>query len=111
MIETIIRDYLMSGLDVPVYVSVPAGPPDSYVVIERTGGTEENHIRSATVAIQSYAATMYDAATLHESVLEAVKGMIELDSISSVEVNAEYNFTDTSTRQPRYQAVFDFVYY
>lgn len=111
MIETIIRDYLLSGLDVPVYISVPAGPPDSYVVVERTGGAEENHIRSATVAVQSYGPTMYDAATLHESVLEAVKGMIELDSISSVEVNAEYNFTDTSTRQPRYQAVFDFVYY
>lgn len=112
MIEGIVRAYLLTSLnDVPVYIDVPAEPPKKYVAIERTGGGEEEHIRSAMIAIQSYGATRYEAATLHESVLEAMKKLNELDNISASDLNAEYDYTDTTTKRYRYQSVFDIIYF
>lgn len=111
MIEKIIRDYLTEHLDAPVYTEQPKEKPIAYVVIERTGGSRENMIRSATLAIQSYNKTMLTAAQLHERVIELMNDSITLDAISSVDINSEYNFTDTATKQYRYQAVFDIVYY
>ena len=111
MIEEIVRNYLLSALDVPVYIDVPSEPPESYVVIERTGGGETEHIREATIALQSYGSRRYDAAVLHEFVMGVMKDIIILDSISSCEINAEYDFTDISTKRFRYQAVYNIVYY
>ena len=111
MIESIIRDYLLSKVDVPVYIVKPAKLPSSYIFIERTGGGIDNHIRRATVAVQSIGKTMEEAAILHESALEHMQNAIELNRISSVYVNSEYNFTDTETKEYRYQGVFEITYY
>lgn len=111
MIEKIIRDYLLSKLTEDVFVQLPKNPPDSYVAIERTGGRTENHIRYATFAIQSIAPKMLAAIQLHEQVIEEMLNIIELDSIGSISLNSNYNFTDGDTGTYRYQAVFDIVYY
>ena len=111
MIEAIVRNYLLPSVSVPIYVDVPSEPPESYIVIERTGGGMEEHIRNAQIAVQSYAGSRFNAATLHEQVLQLMEGLIELDSVSACNVNAEYDFTDTTTKRYRYQAVFDIVYY
>lgn len=111
MIETIIRNYLKTELDVPVYIDVPASPPASYVSIERTGGREIEHIRTALIAIQSYGGSRLQAATLHESILALMKSIITLDAISACDLNAEYDYTDRQTDRYRYQAVFDITYY
>ena len=36
---------------------------------------------------------------------------VSMPAISSCERNTDYNFPDTTRRLPRYQAVFDLVYY
>lgn len=54
---------------------------------------------------------MYKAAELNEEVKKVVAEMIELDSIARVQLNSDYNFTDTETKRYRYQAVFDINYY
>ena len=90
MIEKTILDYLSDCLpDVPVYMEVPADRPAVFVVIEKTGSSRINHIDSATIAVQSYAASLYDAAAL----------------------NSDYNYTDTTSKHYRYQAVFDVTFY
>lgn len=111
MIESIVRNYLLTALTVPVYIDVPANPPSKYVTIERTGGGEVEHIRNAMIAIQSYGGSRLEAATLHEEVSALMKSMNTLDVISACDLNAEYDFTDTSTKRYRYQAVFDIIYY
>ena len=111
MVEEIVRNYLLTKVNIPVYISVPDEPADKCIVIERTGGGMDNHIRRATVAVQSYGSTMYDAAELHEQVLEYMHDIITLDSVSACAVNSEYNFTDVTTKRFRYQAIFDIVYY
>ena len=111
MIEETLRNYLLTKVNVPVYIAKPGKLPESYVFIERVGGSVENHVRRASIAIQSIGKLMADAAQLHEDVLSYVQAAIELDEISSVYVNSEYNFTDTETKEYRYQALFDIVYY
>lgn len=109
MIEKIILDYLSKNLSAPVSMEVQQGQTD-FVVIEKTGNSADNHIYSATIAVQSYGRTMYEAAELNEKVKAAMERLIELDSVSKCELNTDYNFTDTDKKQYRYQAVFDVVY-
>lgn len=111
MIEKIVRDYLVTKLNVDVYVQIPKSPPESYVVLERTGGRVEEYIRYATIAVQSIAPTMLAAIELHEQVIGAMLNIAELDDIGSISLNSEYNYTDGDTGTYRYQAVFDVVYY
>ena len=72
MIEKTILDYLGSKLAESVYMEVPEDPPQSFAVIEKTGSGEENGIFTATLAVQSHAETLYDAATLNETVKAAM---------------------------------------
>ncbi|MGF0071905.1 hypothetical protein [Streptococcus orisratti] len=111
MIEVIIKKYLDEHLDVPSFFEHNTKMPARFVVIDRTGGNERTGLKSAVVALQSYAESLYEAASLNERVKEAVAGMIGLDAIASVRLNSDYNFTDTETKRYRYQAVFEFKYY
>ena len=38
-------------------------------------------------------------------------GLITLGAVAKVDLNSDYNFTDTTTKTYRYQAVFDIVHY
>ena len=111
MIEATVISYLASALSVPVGAELPAMLPASFVIVEKTGGGEANHIRDATIAVQSYAPTLFEAAQLNETVLTAMAGLVALPSISRCNLNTSYNFTDPTTKQYRYQAVFDIVHY
>lgn len=82
MIEVIIKNYLAEKLSVPV-----------------------------VLAIQSYAPSMYEAARLNERVKAAMDSAAELDAVSASRLNSDYNFTDTTTKRYRYQAVYDLVYF
>lgn len=111
MIEIIILDYLNANLSVPAAMERDKNMPDRFVILEKTGSGERNHISSATFAFQSYSKkSMHEAAVLNEELKQVVKNMIALDTIASVKLNSDYNFTDTSTKEYRYQAVFDFKY-
>lgn len=110
MIEKIMLDYLSESLAVPVYMEEPTEDQTSYVMIEKTGSTETNHIPTATLAFQSYGASLYDAAVLNDAVKSVVKHSTQLDQISSVRLNSDYNFTDPETKRYRYQALFVITY-
>ena len=84
---------------------------DSFCVVQKTGGGVTNRIRQATIAVQSYAPTLAEAATLNEAVITAMANMIELSDITAVRLNSDYEFSREATKQPRYQAVFDIYYY
>ena len=111
MIELIVKNYLDSKLSVPALMEKAEEPTDSYCLIEKTSGSKRNHICMATIAVQSYAKSLYEAAALNEGVKTAMEAIITLDSVSSCKLNSDYNFTDQSKKQYRYQAVFDLVYF
>lgn len=105
MIEKTILDYLGEHLTVPVYMEEPIDKPVSYVLIERTGSSESDLIESTTLALQSYGASLYDAAVLNMAVKARIKQAVELPNVSAVYINSDYNFTDTETKRYRYQCV------
>jgi hypothetical protein len=113
MIETIILNHLKTKLNIPVRLEKPEPLPSDgrYVLIEKVGSDESNQTGGSTFTFQSYAKSMYNAAALNEETKAAVKSLIELDEIVSVKLNSDYNFTDTTTKQYRYQAVFDIKHY
>lgn len=113
MIEKIILDYISEELpDVPCYMERPEKKPDGeYILLEKTGSSLSNHLPRATFAVQSYAPTLLQAAELNEEVKAVLLNAAVLSDISGVYLQNDYNYTNTTTKQPRYQAVFDFYYY
>lgn len=121
IIEEAVRNYLDEQIEEPVYMQEPEVNPnpalpnrqrDSFVVVEKTGGSISQHmIKRATIAVQSYAGTTYDASLLSELVKTVMLNMIVINDICKVELISDYNFPKTSIRQPRYQAVFEITYY
>lgn len=110
MIEKIVLDYLNEILEVPAYMEMPQQQPDRFVIIEKTGGSRENHINSATFALQSYAESKYLAASLNEEVKAAMDKIIELNAVLKSKYNTDYDYTDTAKKKYRYQAVYDVVF-
>lgn len=112
MIENIVLNHMEEKLDVFVGLEVPdEDVPSKYVIIEKTSSSRINHIDTATFAFKSYAPTMYEAAELNEAVKLAADGLIEHDLISRAALNSDYNFTDTSKKGYRYQAVYNITYH
>ena len=110
MIETIVIGYL-DGLDgIGAYAERPKDPPEEYLLIEKAGGGQENHIDRATMIVQSYADSLYRAATISHMVERAMENITELETVSKCELNSSYNYTDTESKKYRYQAVFNIVY-
>ena len=110
MIETIVLDYLSSVLPEPCSLEVPERPPARFVVLEKTGSSRENYINTASFAVQSYAPSLFEAAELNERVKAAMDDLILLPDIFSAKLDSDYNFTDTATKQYRYQAVYNITY-
>lgn len=92
-------------------MEVPAERPSKFIVIDKTGSGLSEHIRSTTVAIQSYDVTKAKASKLNDEVIKQMLNITELDSVSRVELNTDYPFPDTSNKGYRYQAVFDLIHY
>ena len=115
MIETTVLDYLNTAGILPsgvkAYMEQPQNAPARYVLIEKTSGSKENHMKKATIALQSYAESLYQAAALNEAVKEAMDESVALENIFRAKLNTDYNFTNTAKKQYRYQAVYDLAYF
>lgn len=112
MIEKTVIEWLKTEIsDVGIFGERPEEKPASYILILKTGGGKQNHINTATIAVQSYAPSMYQAAQLNETVKAAMERIILLDEISRCQLNSDYNFTNNETKEYRYQAVFNLIYF
>lgn len=115
-IEKIVYEYLQ-GRNFNVYMQAPESNPipdepmPSFVLIQKTGSGMTERLMEATLAIQSYGPSFWDASELNASIIEAMLDIISLDPITKITLNSDYEFADTERKQPRYQAVFDIVYY
>lgn len=109
IIEKAILDYLNDN-DITAFAERPEKPPEEYVVIEKTGATEEDLIVTSTIAFQSYAKTLANAMLLNEQVKALIRVADTLPCVSATFLNSDYNFTNPTAKQYRYQAVFDIVH-
>ena len=111
MIEKVLLDYLNDNLDDPVYMQYPDNAPDRFFILEKTGGNRENQIAFATFVLQSYGGTLYETAAMNLVGINAMLDAVTLDAVSSVALNSDYNFADTTRKRNRYQAVFNITHY
>lgn len=111
MIEEIVLNHLKAMLRVPVYMEQPVEPEASFVLLEKTGSRRQNLVKSATLAVQSYAPSLVEAADLNEAVKAAMDNSVDLPEICKASLNSDYNYTDTDTKRYRYQAVYDITHY
>ena len=111
MIELIVKGYLSKLLDIPIVFEHQKNLPKQFVVIQKTSGKRENFLNSSTIAIQSYGASMFEAAKLNEKIKNLMYDLITVDEVSKVSLNSDYNHTDFETKEYRYQAVFDIHHY
>lgn len=117
-IEIFVIEYL-TGKDLSVgpqiYAEVPAeNIPEKYLLVEKTGSSRVNRIEQAMVAIRSVSRNrqqgMLDVIRLNAEVKKAMDEIIERDEIFRCECNSDHNFTNTQTKEYRYQAVFNLYY-
>lgn len=117
LIEKNVCDFLSEALGVPAFPEVPEDfPADGrLVIVEKTGESRTDCIYRATVAVQSYGSSMFEAATLCADTIEALldpeTGLLRLDDVTRCELNSDYPFNDTERKRYRYQSVFDIVHY
>lgn len=111
MIEEIVKQFLDGHLSVPSFTDRQSKMPKRYVMIDKTGSSKSNHLPSSTLSFQSYAESKYEAAKINQELKEVVENMIELDVIRGVHLNSDYDYTDTTTKEYRYQAVYDINHY
>lgn len=111
MIEALLLDYLNERASVRWYGMRPKNEPERYGLIDKTGMTGDSKLSTSTFACQSYAPTLLEAAEISAELRGLLEGAVELAEITRVELTTEYNFTNTETRQPRYQAVFEVTHY
>lgn len=113
MIESTILSFLNNaGLDAPLYMEIPENPPEEFYILENTGQSMRDHVRTTTMAVQSYAQSMERAADLAYEIDEIIlETLQELDDVAGVRLNSLYNFTDQSTKQYRYQGVYIITHY
>ena len=110
MITKDLLDYLDEELPVGVYMEAPE-QLTNYILLDQTGSSRINHIITTTIAIQSYASSLYEAMVLNEAVKAAMDGFLELAQVIKVELETDYNFTNTATKQYRWQAVYSINHY
>ncbi len=102
--------YLSDRIDVGVYAEKPQTDETRYIVVEKTGGSRQNMLQHDTVAIQSYAQSMLEANRLNEEVKEAMDEMNHMKKISASRYQTDYNFTDISTKEYRYQCIYEITH-
>lgn len=113
MIESTILSFLSeTELDAPIYMEIPSRPPEEFYVMENTGQRMTDHVRTTTLAVQSYAQSLERAADLAYDIDQVILNrLVELDEVAGVRVNSVHNFTDPSTKQYRYQGVYVVTHY
>lgn len=115
MIEQTLYNYLVDALDevAPVYMMRPETPPATYVMLMKTGGSKTEHLYTDTFALQSIAPTLYEAVSLDDQVREVMDAAADNleGQVTRARLTNCYDFTNPTTKQPRYQSVYEIIHY
>ncbi len=118
MIEVTLITYLTGKTSAGsnVFAERPNEIPSEYILIDKTGSSVDNKITTSTIAIQSVSdsmqnGSMFGAMSLNEEVKDAMEDLIVRDDIVKVRLTSDYKYTDDSTKEYRYQAVYEITHY
>ena len=96
---------LLNANGVKAFMERPQKAMSEYVIVEKTGSTSSDWLTTSTLAVQSVSASLAKAAKLNEKI-KKIMLQADIKSISAIRLVNDYNFTNTATKQYRYQAVY-----
>lgn len=102
-VEEALIAYLPTVLGVPAFGETPEERPESFVVVDRTGGPTELVRDIPSLAVQWWADNKADACTLSVDGRAALRAFVNEDDIMKVEIGSTYSFPDPESSQARYQ--------
>ena len=100
--DQIVLDYLRAH-GFAAFVEVPKSPPESFVTIDRVGGSREVAVDRPQYAIQCWASSKAKASDLANEVSGAFVYLRSGGKISAAKVSNSYNFPDPDSHMQRYQ--------
>ena len=110
MIETKIREYLLSNVYTAIYLETPKTMPDECVIFRIIDRNWLNLIDTVTVEINSYAKTKEEAAELDASVRRAMNAFSYEDDISASKLSGGNDANDTTLKRYRYRCFYNITY-
>jgi hypothetical protein len=110
MIETKIREYLLSNVYTAIYLETPKTMPDECVIFRIIDRSWSNLIDTVTVEINSYAKTKEEAAELDASVRRAMNAFSYEDDISASKLSGGNDANDTTLKRYRYRCFYNITY-
>lgn len=116
MIESYLLNYLnTSALEDRAYMEDPDETNQRFYTVEKTGSDHEDGIETATFAIRSVSrrpgGSLEQAARMNLMLKAELKALAAQPEIANVDINSDYNDTDTQTKSYAYQCVVDVAYY
>lgn len=82
-----------------------------FLIFEKTGSFHENYIKGATFAFQMHAIKYRQLFDVLEDFKKIMQDFEEVDGISEVDLQTDYNFPDDDLKCLRYQLVYDIYYH
>ena len=116
MIEITVLKYLISknitGIGGNVYAEVPENPQADYILVQKMGSSEVDHVDQAMILVESISKySLLSAMEINDLVKKAMKVFAnESNKIYSCKLNSDYNNTHIETKEYRYNAVFNIYY-
>lgn len=111
MIELIVKSFMESRLQVPLYLEYPENPPESFVILKKGDSVRENLLDSAMLVVDSYGPSLLAAAQLNEQVKIILDDLIQLNIINNSQRGGDYPAFDTKNKRHRYKAVQNITHY
>lgn len=103
-VEQALVEWLPGAVGVPCFADVPDPRPDSFLTVERTGGSSSLGVDRPGVAVQAWAPTRERASRLALTARDAlVLRSAEIPEICRCSVDSVYNFPDPDSGSARYQ--------
>ena len=102
-IESVAATRLMDSIGIKADLEVPDPRPEEFISVEMTGGSGDRFVRTASLAVQSWAKTRKRAAEIARLVEEAVPDIADEPNVFHAVANGTYRWPDPDSGHERYQ--------
>lgn len=111
-LECLVIDYLnSSNLGISAFYDVPAERPESFVVVERTGGDLSNRVvESAVFDMQCWSSIRALAAQYANNIRNVLLDITTLENVSYINITSFFRDKDLESGTPRYHIVFELIF-
>jgi len=110
MIETKIREFLLSNVYTAIYLETPKTMPDECVIFRIIDRSWSNLIDTVTVEINSYGKSKEAAMELDASVRRTMNTFANEDDISASKLSGGNDANDTTLKRYRYRCFYNITY-